>query len=534
MRLKPEVATDTPSDAEAVARFVYADLEPADGEPLDAVAARRRGFSGKLGEAAVSTRADGTLEVLLGLGDRQRAGRDALRRAGAVLARQASGCRVVAVPVVGLSAPPPELAARSLVEGAGMAAHRYEPPGRRTPARPGSLDDEPNDAQPTASESAGSASNGPGSSGPGRARIERLVLVANDPGVRTALRRGAERGRIIAEAVALTRDLVNTPAGDLPPVTFANRAAEIAAAEGLDVRIWDEEDARREGLGALLGVASGSAQPPRLLRLAYHPEGAGEVPTVALVGKGITFDSGGLSLKPAASMLAMKTDMSGAAAVLAVLAACRGLAIPVAVVGFCPLAENLPGPRAVKPGDVLRTRSGKTIEVLNTDAEGRLVLADALTLAVEENPDALVDLATLTGACVVALGRQVAGLFGNDDRLIEAVRRSALEAGEPVWPLPMPTAYRRMVDSEVADLNNQGVPGQAGALTAALILQEFVRTTPWVHLDIAGPARSEEDAGYFHKGGTGFGVRTLVELLEHYRPFGGTAAGSPGGTVELP
>ena len=240
------------------------------------------------------------------------------------------------------------------------------------------------------------------------------------------------------------------------------------------------------------------------------------VPHVVLVGKGITFDSGGLSLKSGEGMMTMKTDMGGAAAVLATLSACGELGVRVQVTAIAPITENMPGGRAIKPGDVLTIRNGLTIEVLNTDAEGRLVLADALSLASELEPDAIIDLATLTGACVVALGNSVAGLFGSDEGLITDVREASARAGEATWPLPLYADYRSQIDSDVADMKNIGKPGQAGAITAALLLERFVDGTAWVHLDVAGPARTDEDKGVLTKGATGFGVRTLLELLDSF------------------
>jgi leucyl aminopeptidase len=246
-------------------------------------------------------------------------------------------------------------------------------------------------------------------------------------------------------------------------------------------------------------------------------------PVVAIVGKGITFDSGGLSLKSAEGMTWMKDDMSGAAVVLATLGACKGAGIKVKVVGIAPCTENMPSGTATKPGDVLTTRNGKTIEVLNTDAEGRLVLADGLALAAEEQPDAIVDLATLTGACVVALGREVAGLMGNDSRLIASLEEASEAAGEPLWHLPLPQSYKKHYESELADLKNIGRPGQAGALVAGLILEEFVGDRPWAHIDIAGPAHTDEESYEKRKGATGFGVRTIVEFLCGYEPITETA-----------
>jgi leucyl aminopeptidase len=292
---------------------------------------------------------------------------------------------------------------------------------------------------------------------------------------------------------------------------------------GLSVTVLDELAIASEGLGGLAGVAQGSEEPPRLIEVVYEPSsrargaGDGSLPTIALVGKGITFDSGGLSIKTADGMMTMKTDMSGAAAVLATIAAVADLGAAVKVIAVVPATENMPGGRAVKPGDVLKIRNGKTIEVLNTDAEGRLVLADGLSLAAEANPDAIVDVATLTGACVVALGRQIAGLMGNNEDLVGQVRAASDRSGEPVWPLPLPEEYRKGIESEVADMKNISTPaGAGGALTAGLILSEFVDGTPWAHLDIAGPARSDSDEGYTPKGATGFGVRTLIELVSRF------------------
>jgi leucyl aminopeptidase len=284
------------------------------------------------------------------------------------------------------------------------------------------------------------------------------------------------------------------------------------------------------GLGGLAGVAQGSNEPPRLVELVYEPADGPAAATVVLVGKGITFDSGGLSIKTAEGMMRMKTDMSGAAAVLAAMSALPSLRARTRVVGIMPCTENMPGGAAIKPGDVLRIRNGKTVEVLNTDAEGRLVLADGLSLAVEAGPDAIVDLATLTGAQVVALGRRVAALMGNNPGLVDQVRAASEVAGEPAWPMPLPDAYRSHLDSEVADVKNIGKPGEAGSLVAGLFLREFVDDVPWAHLDIAGPARADEDDGYLTKGGTGAGVRTLLQLLTTFEPpvRGGVLSPSPG------
>jgi leucyl aminopeptidase len=340
------------------------------------------------------------------------------------------------------------------------------------------------------------------------------VVVLGRAGQR--VRDALERGGKVADAVAWARDLVNEPAGEKSPEDIAQLARQLARPRGLKARVLEGDQLVRERLGGVLGVGKGSVRPPRLLRLAYEPAGART--TLALVGKGVVFDSGGLSLKTAQGMETMKTDMSGAAAVIAAMSVLRDVGVRTRVLGFVPLVENMPSGAAMRPGDVLRIRNGKTVEVLNTDAEGRLILADALCLAAEEQPHAVVDVATLTGACVVALGDKVAGVMGNHDGWREQVCAAAARAGEQVWPLPLPDDYRKSLDSEVADLKNVSGGPYGGALTAGLFLEAFTGGVPWTHLDIAGPARASSDDGYVPKGGTGFGVRTLVELARGFRP----------------
>jgi leucyl aminopeptidase len=325
-----------------------------------------------------------------------------------------------------------------------------------------------------------------------------------------------DRGAAIADAVAWARDMVNQPSGDKPPVAFAAAARKLMRGRGVTVNVFDVPQIRDMKLGGLLGVGQGSQQTPRFLKLTYAPRGARGKP-LAFVGKGVVFDSGGLSLKTAGGMETMKTDMSGAAAVIAAMSALQALGVKTRVTGYVPLVENMPSGTAIRPGDVLRIRNGKTVEVLNTDAEGRLILADALSLASEDKPAAVIDLATLTGACMVALGDKIAGIMGNDDEWIAEVRAAADRTGEAMWPLPLPPEYRKLLDSEVADLRNIGTQSNGGALTAGLFLQEFVDGAPWVHLDIAGPARAGSDDGYTVKGGTGFGVRTLIELARTFK-----------------
>jgi leucyl aminopeptidase len=307
---------------------------------------------------------------------------------------------------------------------------------------------------------------------------------------------------------------VNEPSGGKSPTAFADSIRKLLRGKGVTVKVLDEDAIRRERLGGVEGVGMGSDQVPRFVQVSYAPPRARS--RIALVGKGVVFDSGGLSLKTASGMETMKTDMSGAAAVAATMSVLSTLGVKARVDAYLPLVENMPSGHAIRPGDVLKMRNGKTVEVLNTDAEGRLILADALSLASETKPDAIIDLATLTGACVVALGEKVAGLMGSDDGFIDKVRAAADRAGESVWPLPLPREYRKLLDSEVADVKNVSGGGYGGALTAGLFLQEFVDGAPWVHLDIAGPARAGSDDGYVVKGGTGFGVRTLVELVDTF------------------
>ena len=320
-----------------------------------------------------------------------------------------------------------------------------------------------------------------------------------------------ERGKVVAAGVALARDLINEPAGGKKPEVLAGTAADMAAAAGIGIKVYDEAEIEAEGFGGLRAVSLGATNPPRMVVLDYQPEGATK--SLALVGKGIVFDSGGLSIKPASGMETMKTDMSGAAAVFGAVKAIAELEIAVNVIAIAPLTENMTGGAAQRPGDIFTARNGKTVEVLNTDAEGRLVLADGLSLAVEGEPDLIVDVATLTGACMVALGKKVAGVFGYDDDVLTQVEAAAARAGEKVWRMPFEKEYRSKLDSPIADVKNIG-DRYGGAITAALFLAEFTDERPWAHLDIAGPARAENDDGYITKGGTGFAVSTLVALAE--------------------
>ena len=337
-----------------------------------------------------------------------------------------------------------------------------------------------------------------------------LALLASGSHVAEA----ARRAEVLATAVALVRDLVNTAPSDLVPATFAARAGEIAAEAGMGITVLDEQALAEGGYGGIVGVGQGSVHPPRLVRLEYDPPQASQV--LVLAGKGITFDSGGLSLKPAKAMETMKSDMGGAAAVLAAMQAVAALGLPVRVIGYLPLAENMPSGTAQRPSDVLTTYGGTTVEVLNTDAEGRLVLADALARSAADSPDVLVDVATLTGAQVVSLGPRVAGVMANDDALRDAVVDAAGRAGEAMWPMPLPSELRKGLESSVADLTNVAPDRNGGMLVAGLFLREFVPLgVRWAHLDIAGPSYNDGPPhGYTPKGGTGAATRTLVQIAQ--------------------
>jgi leucyl aminopeptidase len=336
-----------------------------------------------------------------------------------------------------------------------------------------------------------------------------LILLADE-----AAASAVARAQVLGTAVMLVRDLVNTSPSHLYPQTFVAEASKIAAAAGIGIEVLDEAELKAGGYGGIIGVGQGSIHPPRLVRLSYQHPAASK--TVVFAGKGITFDSGGLSLKPPKAMETMKSDMGGAAAVLAALQAIAALGPAVNVIGYLPLAENMPGSSAQRPSDVITIYGGKTVEVLNTDAEGRLVLADALARSGQDAPDLLVDVATLTGAQVVALGKRVSAVMANDDVVRDAVVAAATRAGESMWPMPLPEELRKGLDSKVADLANVTPERDGGMLTAGLFLREFVPDgVRWAHLDIAGPSFNEGEAyGYTSRGGTGVAVRTLVQVAQ--------------------
>ncbi len=471
-------------------QFAYEGEVPADLVPRSLAAvtraqAERARFKGNKGEILdVLLGAPGgehrTL-LVVGLGKREEMGPERIRFAAAAGARRAQSLRASRVALSLPEAPaevlgPRELA-RGILEGALVGTYRFERYLTDTTRRAGT--------------------------------IARFILAA---GPAAAVARAAlPLAESVAAAQVLARDLVNGPPSAVTPASFAREAQRVAKSTSLRATVLGPRELRRERMGAMLAVAQGSEESPRLVHLAYRPRRAKA--RLAFVGKGVTFDSGGYDIKTADGMLDMKCDMSGAAAVLGAAAALARLGAPVEIHALTGLVENLISGRAYKPGDVLRTRRGKTVEVNNTDAEGRLVLADVLDFVrTEVRPDAIVDVATLTGACVVALGPNCSGVMGNDRKLIDRVLAAARAAGEKMWPLPLFDEYKDQLKSDVADMRNTG--GRwGGALTAGLFLAEFVdRTQPWVHLDIAGPAFANNDHPYWGKGGTGAAVSTLVEL----------------------
>jgi len=340
--------------------------------------------------------------------------------------------------------------------------------------------------------------------------LTRITVLGSARADAKVARDAVKRGQVVAEAVCWARDLVNTPAGDMPPAEIARAAQKMAREVGLRCKIWGKPELEKGGFGGILGVGAGSVNPPRLIELWY--KGAGTEIPIALTGKGIAFDSGGLSIKDAKGMETMKCDMGGAASILATMRVIASLKPKINVIAAIPSSENMPSGSATKPGDVLTHRGGTTSEVLNTDAEGRLVLADALAYLAEKKPKVIIDTATLTGACMIALGDQITGAMGNDDALFRDISAAGDAVGETMWQLPLYGDYRRLIDSTVADVKNIG-ERYGGAISAAWFLAEFVGDTPWIHLDIAGPAWADKVNDLGPKGGTGVPVRTLVRYL---------------------
>jgi len=343
--------------------------------------------------------------------------------------------------------------------------------------------------------------------------IEEFMIVENKAEKKAIIIRGSQRGEIIGESVNLARDLVNHPAIYMTPTQMAVQAQLIAKQNNLEIRVLSKADMEKESMHALLAVAKGSSEPPKMIVLKYIGDASNQHFT-AFVGKGVTFDSGGISIKPSLNMGEMKSDMAGGAAVLGTMLGIGKLKPKINILGIIPCTENMPSGHAYKPGDVISSMSGKTIEIISTDAEGRLILADAITYAQQLGATQIIDVATLTGACVVALGSVTSGLLSNNEDLCKQVIAAAVHTGEKMWELPNFPEYKEQLKSDIADLKNSG-GRMAGAITAGLFIAEFVNDIPWVHIDIAGTADSSKDSGYHVKGGTGVGVRTLIQLAQN-------------------
>ena len=451
---------------------------------LDLLAiAKRAGLRGKRGESLLvaNTGLEGLAAgavLLLGLGKRSEANVDALRRAIAKAAPQLAKQQRVATTLPQVAGRAFEDAVQATVEGVLLGSYRFD----RYKA-----------------SSDGEAS-----------KLGTVTILGGARSDARAAKAAIERGRVIAESQRFARDLVNTPALDLPPAELAKQAQRMAREVGLTSKVWTEQQLARGGFGGILGVGQGSVRPPRMIELRY--EGGGRGAPIALTGKGVAFDSGGLSIKDASGMESMKSDMGGAASILGTMRAIALLEPKVNVIAAIPSAENMPSGSAIRPGDVLRHRGGTTSEVLNTDAEGRLILADSLAYLAEQNPRVIIDTATLTGACMIALGEEVWGAMGTDRQLIREAIAAGEAVGEPGWELPMHEPYRKLIDSEIADVKNIG-KRYGGAITAAFFLREFVGDVPWVHFDIAGPAFLDRANDLGPKGATGVPVRTLVRYI---------------------
>lgn len=470
------VAVANASEATASGVFVFADDSSAG--PLSMPRAAELGFTASPGASLVLAGAEAPVTVLLGAGDREAFDATTARNVAAAFARAVPRHTKLAIELPQGASDSADLAT-ALVEGAALARYVY---------RIGAEADD--------------------------ARLDSLEIVAEQE-VRSEIEAGIARGEALVTAAKLARDLAGTPGGMLTPAQVGAVALEIGTAAGLDVEVVGEDGLVELGCGGLLGVNLGSEEPPVMVRLTYRPEGT---PTgrLALVGKGITYDAGGLALKPGDEMHAtMKNDMTGAGAVFAAMTALAELGCTNEVIGYLMCTDNMPSGSALRLGDIIVMRGGTTVEVINTDAEGRLVMADALVLATEEKVDAIVDIATLTGACLRTFGVEIAGVMGNSEAIVGQIKAAAERVDEPVWELPLAHRYRGELTSSIADLRNMGGVN-AGSITAALFLNEFVAGTPWAHIDIAGTAQAPADRGWINKGTTGWGTRLLIDFALNF------------------
>lgn len=488
--MKFEVARKSPAgtacDVLVVGAFEgaeQADMPALDGSSKDALLAqaKREGFEGKssqLVEFMPGKEMAAHKVLLIGLGKREEFNLDGLRSAISVAIKRSAGLSAKRVAIASFGADGVDAAAAAEAVAAVCALATYKYLAHKT-----------DDAKPCP--------------------IETVTLLPSDAARAKAAKKGVERGKTIAEAICFARDLVNSPANVATPSYIADQAGEMARQFGLECRVLNPAQMSKKGLNLVLAVGQGSAQEPRFITVEYKAPGAKK--TIAIVGKGLTYDAGGLCLKPGKGMDTMKSDMAGAAAVLATIRAAAELKAGVNVLCVIPATENMPGGQAVKPGDIVTAFSGKTVEINDTDAEGRLVLADAVAYAERKKVDEIVDIATLTGACEVALGKKIAGLMATDQGMVERLIEAGAAGGEKLWQLPLEKDYEETLKSEIADMKNYA--REAGAITAAQFIGKHIKNTPWAHLDIAGPSWSDAGPLMASQGGTGFGVYTLVNYL---------------------
>lgn len=468
---KSATAIDVPVSTDAVSKLPAARK----------AAAERQGFEGKTGQTLVLAGGEGgQIEVLVGVGPAKELNASKLRKAAAAYARAVSRHETVATNLVAHADKLDSAQAISAVtEGLRLSTYRF------------------NQLRSDSSRKKNEV------------KLKRVTIVASGKGLRAEL----NRANAVIDAVELARDLVNEPGGSMTPQAFVAATKKATADTDVKVTVWTHARIKKERLGGVLAVNQGSEHPPQFLQLHYKPAKGRPKAKVALVGKGITFDSGGLSLKTSTGMMTMKIDMAGAAAVMAAMTTLPAIKAPVEVTGYIPLTDNMTGPDAQRPGDVFTARNGKTVEVLNTDAEGRLILADALSLAAESDADAIIELSTLTGSATAALGQSYAALLATDDDLAARIEASSERTAEKLWRLPLPDEYRTQLDSSIADLRNIGTNPYGGALIAGLFLREFVDDKPFAHLDLGLSAISDSNKGINVKGATGYGVRLLIDTL---------------------
>ncbi|MFA5774692.1 MAG: leucyl aminopeptidase [Ilumatobacteraceae bacterium] len=488
MTIKFSTATQVPSSAQVVAVAVSTDGAVPKELAISRKALAAVGFEGKVGQTHLISSEKGAATIAVGIGESTKISTESLRKSSAALARAVAKFDSVATTLASVGRLDRMTAAQVVVEGITLASHRFS------------------DLR-TVDKNLG--------------KLATVTLVGQS-GSSAAMNAGITRGQVIADATTMARDLANMPPAYLTARKIADRAVKIGAASGVKVEVFNKDQLLAMGCGGMIGVNRGSVEPPRMIRLTYKPavrKGAkkSSKPHLILVGKGVMYDSGGISLKPSdASHATMKADMSGSAAVLATMSTLKALGCTNQVTGYMMCTDNLPSGSALAMGDVITIRNGKTVEILNTDAEGRLVLADGLSLAAEQKPDAIVDIATLTGACARALGENMAGVMGNNQKWINQILSASDRTDEKLWQLPLEHEYRKMIDSYIADMKNVG-GADAGAITAALFLEEFVGSVPWAHLDIAGPMWSLSDAGWLNTGATAYGTRLLIDLATNFK-----------------